>query len=207
MSSFDDFKGINPIRIPEQKEFDGKPFPLVLAPSEEAPTADLTFLETWLQSNHHQLDKLLLEHKAILFRNFNVQSHDDFHRVAESTGYNAMEYLGGAAVRTQLTSRVFTANESPASEKIPFHHELAQTPSPPTHLFFFCEVAPTVGGETPILISSKVCDALYTKHEQYMQHIESVGVKYVRTIPEYDDPTSAIGRGWRSTYLCEDRGR
>jgi hypothetical protein len=29
-------------------------------------------------------------------------------------------YIGGAAVRTQLTTRVFTANESPSSEKIPF---------------------------------------------------------------------------------------
>ena len=35
-----------------------------------------------------------------------------------------MEYVGGAAVRTQLTPRIFTANESPPTEKIPFHHEM-----------------------------------------------------------------------------------
>jgi hypothetical protein len=39
-----------------------------------------------------------------------------------------------------MTDRVFTANESPSSENIPFHHEMAQTPHPPTHLFFFCEI-------------------------------------------------------------------
>ena len=33
---------------------------------------------------------------------------------------------GGAAVRTQITENVFTANESPSSEKIPFHHEMSQ---------------------------------------------------------------------------------
>jgi len=25
-------------------------------------------------------------------------------------------------------------------------------------------------------------------------------------MPEEDDPTSAIGRGWKSTYLANDRG-
>ena len=35
-------------------------------------------------------------------------------------------YEGGAAVRTQITENVFTANESPSSEKIPFHHEMSQ---------------------------------------------------------------------------------
>lgn len=62
-----------------------------------------------------------------------------------------MDYIGGAAVRTQITSRVFTANESPASEKIPFHHEMAQVPLPPTHLFFYCEIPPAIGGEVIIL--------------------------------------------------------
>mgnify|MGYP003387089601 CR=1 FL=1 len=88
----------------------------------------------------------------------------------------------------------------------PFHHELAQTPKPPTHLYFFCEVAPLTGGETPILISAELYDRLAVKHEKYLEYIEKVGVKYVRVMPEVDDPTSAIGRGWKSTFLCEDRG-
>jgi hypothetical protein len=37
-----------------------------------------------------------------------------------------MPFTGGAAVRTQITDKVFTANESPSSEKIPFHHEMSQ---------------------------------------------------------------------------------
>jgi hypothetical protein len=44
-----------------------------------------------------------------------------------------MNYIGGAAVRrlivgneTRMTNlQVLTTNESPASEPIPFHHELA----------------------------------------------------------------------------------
>ena len=114
--------------------------------------------------------------------------------------------LSGAAVRTQLTSRVFTANESPPTEKIPFHHELAQTPEPPTHLFFYCDEAPKEGGQTPILPSGEVCNKLYGLHSDTMNQIEKEGVRYVRYMSAEDDPTSAIGRGWKSTFQCSTPG-
>jgi hypothetical protein len=37
---------------------------------------------------------------------------------------------------------VFTANEAPAEIEIFLHHEMAQTPRFPSHLFFFCEKSP-----------------------------------------------------------------
>ena len=58
----------------------------------------------------------------------------------------------------------------------------------------------------PILISHEVIDRLSVKHGEYIDHIERVGVKYIRIMPEEDDPTSAIGRGWKSTFLCQDKG-
>lgn len=63
----------------------------------------------------------------------------------------SLSITGGAAVRTQITERVFTANESPSSEKIPFHHEMSQVPEPPTHLFFYCQTPPEEGGEVKLL--------------------------------------------------------
>ena len=90
-----------------------------------------------------------------------------------------------SAVRTQLTERVFTANESPSSENIPFHHEMAQVPSPPTHLFFFCEQPPSVHGETPILESSEVCRRLAVSHPVFMEKLERLGVQYVRVLPGF----------------------
>ncbi len=35
---------------------------------------------------------------------------------------------------------VFTSNESPPSEPIPWHHEMAQTAHPPSHILFYCDV-------------------------------------------------------------------
>ena len=93
------------------------------------------------------------------------------------------EYVGGAAVRTVLTKAVVTANESPSSEVIPFHHEMAQVPDPPTHLFFFCDTPPAVGGETPILVSCEVVERLEEKHPEELKKLENYGVKYIRIMP------------------------
>lgn len=104
-------------------------------------------LIAYLMNNQDELDNKLRHHSGILIRGSGIKTAQDFHDVIIASGYKSMEYIGGAAVRTQITDRVFTANESPSSENIPYHHEMAQTPQPPTHLFFFCEVAPTEGGE------------------------------------------------------------
>lgn len=195
-----------PSNLPEQRVYQDHVFPLTLtwtqSESENVCPMD------WLQINASNVDSLLRKHRAILFRCSNlVRTHEEFDKIIEALNYNCMDYVGGAAVRTQLTSRVFTANESPSSENIPFHHEMAQTPDPPTHLFFFCEVPPTQGGATPILISSEVCERMQKLHPVFMDELDKCGVRYVRVMSEYDDPTSAIGRGWRSTFQCTDRGK
>lgn len=82
---------------------------------------------------------------------------------------------------------------------------MAQTPRPPTHLLFYCEKEPTEGGETPILISSLICHEMRRKFPEFMEKVETLGLKYVRYLPEDDDATSAIGRGWKSTFLTNSR--
>lgn len=108
---------------------------------------DLDAFLKYLCENRDDLDSKLRQYNGILFRDCGLKTAQGFHDIIIATGLKGMDYIGGAAVRTQLTERVFTANESPSSEKIPFHHEMAQTPQPPTHLFFFCEVPPSEGGE------------------------------------------------------------
>ncbi len=38
-----------------------------------------------------------------------------------------------------------------------------------------------------------------------MEKLEHVGVKYQRFLSEEDDPSSPIGRGWKSTFLTQKR--
>jgi alpha-ketoglutarate-dependent taurine dioxygenase len=188
--------------LKEGQQFAGRAFPLALGPS-SADSRAPQLLAEWLREHKSELDDLLLSHKAILFRGYDVLTAADFNDIVEASGFEDMEYTGGAAVRTQITARVFTANESPSSEKIPYHHELAQTPLPPTHVFFYCEQPPETGGATPILPSGEVYRRMQAKHPDFIEKLETLGVRYCRIMPRENDPSSAIGRGWKATFNAE----
>lgn len=205
MAAFGTAVSLGALALEGAKTFDGgRAFPLVISPVETHAQKDT--LIAWLREDTGRLDSLLKAHGGLLFRGWQgLATAEEMHEVVEATQLQGMAYKGGAAVRTQLTSRVFTANESPPTEKIPWHHEMAQVPEPPTHLFFFCQLAASEGGATPILDSTEVVRRMTQKHPQFMEKLGTVGVKYVRVMTEEDDPTSAIGRGWKSTFLCGTR--
>jgi hypothetical protein len=82
-----------------------------------------------------------------MFKGFEVLSGEEFASILYKSGLKEVQYIGGAAVRKLIVGhekrklenlQIVTTNESPPSEPIPFHHELAQTPFPPTHICFYC---------------------------------------------------------------------
>ena len=84
---------------------------------------------------------LLSKHGAILFRGFPIKGYMHFDSFIKTFGLTNFPYEESFsnAVRYKRTKRVFTANEAPPSVSIFLHHELAQTPVYPSHLFFYCE--------------------------------------------------------------------
>ncbi len=68
-----------------------------------------------------------------MFSGFEVKTGEEWASVMYKTGLKEMNYVGGAAVRRLIVGnekrfdniQVLTTNESPPSEPIPFHHELA----------------------------------------------------------------------------------
>jgi hypothetical protein len=101
--------------------------------------------------------------------------------------------------------QVLTTNESPPSEPIPFHHELAQTPAPPSHICFYCSINDAEGGSTPILRSDLVYEYMSKKYPEFTEKIEKLGVKYIKICPEEDDASSALGRSWKSSFQCKTK--
>lgn len=193
------------LTTPEQKVFKELEFPLILTPASassfgNASASTPSSFNEWLKNNHTQLTELCQKHGAILFRDFPIPSAEDFESFVSAFSLGEFPYLGGAAVRTQITPHVFTANESPKELFIPFHHELAQAKDQPGHLFFYCDSAPSEGGQTPIVPSTLVYERMMHAHPELVRTLEQKGVKYVRVLPEDDDPSSAIGRGWKSTF-------
>jgi len=100
---------------------------------------------------------------------------------------------------------VFTSNESPPEQPIPFHHELAQAPRPPAYILFHCEVESPEGGATPIIPSTEVAAFFEANFPDFARSVAALGVRYVRVMPEVTDPTSALGRSWKETYNVATR--
>ena len=118
-------------RLDEQRTVDDVLFPLCL--ELDGVEAKETFF-TWAATQGAEWRRLLLHHGAILLRGCPIDEPADFERLLDDVGFPRMPYVGGAAPRTAVTSRVLTSNESPPSEPIPFHHEM--TSSKPTGLHF-----------------------------------------------------------------------
>ena len=193
-------------KLAEQKQVDGLDFPLLITPPSDEVAASEEAGLNWVSENKQELHELLIKHGAVLFRGFAVSSEQAFERMLDRTDYVNMPYIGGAAPRTQVTaSRIVTANESPASEKIPFHHEMAQVPTPPGYIFFYCDIASPVGGATSILHSAEICEEFFNIDPEFAAKVESQGVRYVRVMPEVTDTTSAIGRSWKETFQVATR--
>ncbi|XP_042949726.1 clavaminate synthase-like protein At3g21360 [Carya illinoinensis] len=192
------------MQIPHQKFYNGIQFPYALSPNPETPLS-LSHLTQAIKSQKPFLEALLLKSGALLFRGIPVSTASTFNDVVEAFGFDELPYVGGGAPRTKVVGRVTTANESPPDQNIPFHHEMVQLPEFPSKLFFFCEVEPGSGGETPIVLSHIVYERMKERHPEFVGRLEEHGLVYTRVLLEDDDPLSPIGRGWKSTLSTEDK--
>ena len=158
-------------------------------------------LAAFLSANKAAVDAALDHAGALLFRGFDVPDPLAFDAAIEGYGEPGFTYEDSLsnAVRTNVTPRVFTANEAPPETEIFLHHEMAQTPLYPAKLFFYCEIAAPGGGATPLCRSDWVLDKLRVANPDFVARVEAEGVRYTNVMPGADDAGSGQGRSWRST--------
>lgn len=123
------------IQIPQQKLFKGIEFPSVVGPSPSVSFTLTHFIKT-VQTQKPFIQSLLHKSGAVLLRGFPIKTASDFNDVVEAFGFEELPYVGGAAPRNNVVGRVYTANESPPDQKIPFHHEMSQVHLTTTLPFF-----------------------------------------------------------------------
>ncbi|KAK9054728.1 hypothetical protein SSX86_025807 [Deinandra increscens subsp. villosa] len=201
-------KPFREVELPQQKlHNDNVLFPLVLSPETNTdPTAlQLSAFEDAIKTHKPWLESLLLENGSILFRGFPIISPSDFNNIVEAFGFPELLYVGGAAPRTQVIDRVYTANESPLDQEIHLHHEMAYVPNPPTKLFFFCEEEPEKGGETPIALSHIIYERMKERHPDFVAQLEEHGLNYIRMVGDEDDASTYRGSSWKSTFMTNDK--
>ncbi len=160
----------------------------------------------WIEASRAELLGRLDASGALLLRGFPLEHAEDFDRAVAAFDLGRFSYRESLsnAVRIDLTDRVFTANEAPPEATIRLHHELAQTPAHPGHLFFFCERAAARGGATALCRSDAVYERLAERHPAFVKDLETHGLIYHHVMPGEDDPASSMGRSWRSTLDVED---
>ena len=136
---------------------------LVISPITPASCSTEDLCQLIVSSTEELLNKLHCC-GAVLFRNFDIKTPEDFEKVALSLFPTtlATEYPGGAP-RKKLTERVWTTTSYSSYMPIPAHTELSYVPSiQPAYIFFYCWKSPEWGGQTPIVDMGSVLKDLPT---------------------------------------------
>ena len=163
-----------------------------------------TNLAEYVASKRGYLTQRAFFFGAILFRGWDVPSAKHFENTVDALDLQPFDMSGSAAPRTKITRSVYTSNDAPPSETIPFHHELGQSNDPPSYIFFYCETPSSRGGATPIVDSREIAKWVRQRYPSAYRKIKD-GLHYRRVMPNEDDPSSPIGRSWKTTFGTDNK--
>jgi alpha-ketoglutarate-dependent taurine dioxygenase len=162
-------------------------------------------LKNWLDTHQDFIAESLTKYGAVLFRGFQVNQALDFEQVALGIDKELKNNYLGTSPRNAKTDYVFSASELPPYYPIPQHCEMSFLPNPPRKIFFYCQIAPQQGGETPIVDFQKVYDQM---KPAIRSEFEKKGIKIIRN---YNGPNTKSGfdfwklKRWDEMFLTADR--
>ena len=172
--------GVTSVRIsspaPESVRTDylrpGFALPLVITPA-----ADGVELMAWARNNRELLEACLLQEGAILFRNFDLHTAEEFEQLIKTVSRKLLDYSYRSTPRTLVSGHIYTSTEYPAHQSIPLHNEHSYSGSWPMKLWFFSMQVADERGETPIADSRKIYQHIPA---EIRECFESKGLMYVR---------------------------
>jgi len=168
-------------------------FPIVITPA-----VDGVDLAMWCESHRDQLDGYYDRYGAILFRGFDLESPDDFDKVASSITPDLFAEYGDLPPES-ATQRIYGVTPYPPDKMILFHNESSHLPKWPMRQFFFCIVPSESGGTTPLLDCREVIDALDAVDPEIVRQFEERGLLYVRNFSE------GVDVPWQTFFRTDDR--
>jgi alpha-ketoglutarate-dependent taurine dioxygenase len=167
-----------------------------LLPLVVQPAGERLNLITWAASNRDWIETHLLKHGGILFRNFKINGTTEFEQFIQTISGELLDYSYRSTPRSQVSGKIYTSTEYPASQSIPLHNEMAYSLNWPMKIWFFCLKSAEAGGETPIADSRKVFARLDSKiKEKFMQK----KVMYVRN---YGDK---LDLNWQNVFQTTNK--
>ncbi len=206
MTTFEDFI----TDAPEQRQLAGVTVPVVLTPptncNDMESAADAA---EFVKANRSDIDSVLNLSGAVLFRGFPLDTPEDFDTFVQAwEGWKDLSYERSMsfAVRQKMSNRICTTNEGKSGGLV-FHHEQAQTPLWPSHVFFCCllPAQPGDGGATGIVSSNLVYEELKKRHSGFMEKCELHGVRYTVYAGPEQDTSKGAGRSWKSFFHADSK--
>lgn len=156
--------------------FNTQELPLIVEPDGDK---SVQHLNRWLRDRQDAISEKMYKHGAILFRGFDASTPKSFEDVAMAVDPRLNnDYLGTSPRdRVEGTTYVFSASELPGYYPIMQHCEMSYMAQPPVKLFFYCDIEPQYGGETPICNFRKVYAEL---NKDVREEFDKKGVITVR---------------------------
>ena len=164
------------------------------------PTRPGISLVAWAQANRELIERKLLEHGALLFRDFQVDTAQAFDDCISALSGGALEYKFRASPRTQVDPRlnIYTSTDYPKDQRIFPHNEHSYSPVFPLKIFLWCDIAPLSRGETPIGDTRAITRAI---DPEVRERFARLGIMYVRN---YGD---GFGLPWQTVFQTDDRAQ
>src|SRR5438270_9736621 len=174
-----------------------QPLPLIVSAGVRSAASPEALLERYA-AEREWMEARLLQHGALLFRGFGIETQEILSRVVHALGGEALGYIDGNSPRKKLGSGVYTSTEYPPEFFISLHNELSYSSRWPSRLFFCCAIAPREGGETPLADSRRILQHLPAEVRDAFVTRE---VKYIRNL----HGGSGFGPSWQATFETESR--
>jgi len=159
------------------------------------PGSDEIDLPEWVAGNRQFLEERLLEHGALLFRRFSIESVPEFEKFA---GAICPDLFGeyGDLPREELGGKVYGSTPYPSDERILFHNESSHMHQWPMLIWFYCVQPAQQGGESPIID----CRRIYQELDPSIRDkFERKGLMYVRNF------TDGLDVSWQDFFHTTDR--
>jgi alpha-ketoglutarate-dependent taurine dioxygenase len=153
-------------------------------------------LLAWAASHRAEVDRLLRQHHALVFRGFHRQQADQFAEFVRCTSDgDPLEYVDRTTPRDELGGGLYTSTTYPARLRINLHNEGTYWTRWPLKLYFCCVTPAESGGETPI---ADVSNVLHQLSPDLRSTFERKGFLLERN---YND---GLGLPWQEVFQTTD---
>jgi alpha-ketoglutarate-dependent taurine dioxygenase len=157
------------------------------------PNGDLA---RWAADHGPLVGQLLLAHRALLLRGFDVRTADDLQAFVDATSTGPpLQYVDRSTPRYEVGPRIYVSTIYPREQAIHLHNEGTYWTTWPLKIYFCCLVPAASGGATPIADVRRVLERI---DPAVRDRCREKGVMYVRNY------NRGLGLTWQDAFQTSD---